>query len=75
MQPERRDETDHGEQSRWWGITALLSLLSIPAIIVWEMDIIEDLIAFTGNFPQYNSPCPSPSKPDETPAAKMRKAV
>lgn len=38
---------------------------SFPDIIVWEMDITADIIAFIVNFPLYNSLGSAPSKADE----------
>lgn len=38
---------------------------SFPDIIVWEMDITADIIAFIVNFPLYNSPGSAPSRADE----------
>lgn len=72
-EPDRvnRKQLREKRQTKWWntadgGVILLCShYFSFPDIIVWEMDITADIIAFIGNFPLYNSFGTAPSKADE----------
>lgn len=66
-----RKELREKRQTEWWrradgGVILLRSLyFSFPDLIVWEMDITADIIAFIVNFPLYNSLGSAPSEADE----------
>ncbi len=72
-EPDRvnRKQPRETRQTEWWkradgGVILLCShYFSFPDIIVWEMDITGDIIAFIVNFPLYNSLGSAPSKADE----------
>ena len=64
--PRERRQTERWKRADGGVILLCSHYFSFPDIIVWEMDITADIIAFIVNFPLYNSPGSAPSKADET---------